>query len=218
VSRGPNRVAPMGDLVAVDVRGAWMGNRGILYERTNWLADEPPVITRPYATKAWITCALEFRGWHALQWQPGHYTVLFFLDEAVALAAGHRPCALCRRPAYLAYRESAGVPTLPAKDLDGRLHDERLRPGRAAPGATRTRIADRRRLHPLAWPDVPTGAFVVIDGRPHLVDGDAVVECRDLHYLEPRARPTRGTADVLTPPTTVAALRGGYPVQIGGPG
>ena len=136
--------------------------------------------------------------------------MLFFLDEAVALAAGHRPCALCRRPAYLAYRESAGVPTLPAKDLDGRLHDERLRPGRplrARPGRGLPTGAGCTRWPGRTSRSAPSSSSTVDRTWSMATPSSSAATCAT---LEPRARPTRRTADVLTPPTTVAALRGGY--------
>jgi hypothetical protein len=93
-----NRVTPMGDIVAIELRGAWLGNRGILHEGTD--------VVRFHRSDLWITCRLQYRDWRLPQWAPGHFTVLFFHDEAVALAAGHRPCALCRRDAYDAYRQA----------------------------------------------------------------------------------------------------------------
>ena len=96
-----NRVTPAGEILAIPLRGAWMGNRGILH-------DDAGRVVRNHASSLWITCALWFNGWRAKQWEPHHYTVLFFHDEAVSLAAGHRPCALCRREAYDAYRNALG--------------------------------------------------------------------------------------------------------------
>ena len=87
-----NRVTPSGKIVSAAGRGAWMGNRGRLHRGHE--------IVRNHQSKAWITCLLEFKGRHAPQWAPNHYTQLFFLDEALALAAGHRPCAECRRADY----------------------------------------------------------------------------------------------------------------------
>ena len=84
----PNRVTPFGDLVAVTRRGAWMGNRGRLHDLDD---DGEPRIARFHAGNLWIICALDFHDRRVEQWGPTHYTVLFFLDEAVALAAGHRP-------------------------------------------------------------------------------------------------------------------------------
>lgn len=195
-----NRVTPFGDVVATPLRGAWMGNRGILHEGTT--------IKRFHAGQLWIICALEYKGWRAAQWEPGHYTVLFFHDEAVALAAGHRPCALCRREAYNAYRDawaSAGIATArpAAIDLDRRLHAERLVP--------RTH---RRRLHDLPWADLPVGAFVSLEGSPALVLDDAVVPWSVDGYGSRQPRPFGGTASVITPPSSLTALRSGYPVQI----
>ena len=190
-----NRVTPLSDIVATDLRGAWMGNRGILHRDNE--------IVGFHRSRAWIICALSFRDWRAPQWSPGHYTVLFFHDEATALAAGHRPCALCRRPAYRAFREAASLSPSGAADLDRGLHEERLTPG--------TR---RRRLTVVNWPDLPNGAFVVQDDSPAVILGDAVVPWTPAGYGDAHRRPASGSAHVITPPTSLAALRAGYPVQI----
>ena len=137
-----NRVTPYGEIVRSPLRGRWMGNRGCLHREHD--------IVRPWNGKRWIICALEFKGWVAPKWAPGRWTALFFYDEAVAFAAGHRPCALCRRTAYLRYRDALGAPGADA--IDARLHDER-RDGRG------------KRVHAIAWRDVPNGAFVEIDER-----------------------------------------------------
>jgi hypothetical protein len=94
-----NRVTPTGEIVAIPLRGSWLGNRGILH-------DASGRVVRHHASNLWITCALSFKDWRLPQWQPHHFTVLFFHDEAVSFAAGHRPCALCRREAYDAYRNA----------------------------------------------------------------------------------------------------------------
>jgi hypothetical protein len=191
-----NRVTPIGEIVAIPLRGSWMGNRGILH-------NDNGTVVRNHASQLWITCALSFRGWRAAQWQPHHYTVLFFHDEAVSLAAGHRPCALCRREAYDAYRialaEHDGAKPLLAKEIDARLHAERL--------IARTR---QRRLHGRPWTEVPDGAFVVHDDAPHLATGDGLVRWTTDGYAETHRRPRQGAAAVLTPPASVAALRAGY--------
>ena len=195
-----NRVTPMGDIEAFALRGAWTGNRGILHRDRE--------IVRFHASDLWITCALRFRERWREQWLPGRFTWLFFHDEAVSFAAGHRPCAECRRASYDAYRaawaEGLGVPLPSAKDINQRLHGERI-----------VRGTHRRRVHELAWPELPDGAFVVSEaGAPMLVAGDALVAWTREGYGHRRARPPRGTARVLTPPSTLAALRAGYPVQI----
>ena len=194
-----NRVTPLGDIMAIDLRGAWLGNRGVLHEGTE--------IVRFHRSPLWIICVLSHKDWRLPQWQPGHFTVLFFHDEAVALAAGHRPCALCRRPAYEAYRaawvDGLGGAKPSAKEVDHRLHGERL-----------VRGTHRRRFHPSTWDAVPTGAFVLLDGQPALVRDDAVVPWTTTGYTAPRRRPASGGCDLITPPATVAALAAGYRPQI----
>src|SRR5439155_12186988 len=145
-----NRVTPLGDVVAVPLRGAWLGNRGILHEGTD--------VVRFHRSPLWIICTLTHKDWQLPQWQPHHFTVLFFHDEAVALAAGHRPCALCRRGSYNDYRRAlAGSDgnLMLAKEIDRQLHGERIFRG-----------THRRRLHPYPWRSLPAGAFVLVDDGP----------------------------------------------------
>lgn len=200
-SRAPmrNRVTPTGNIVAIALRGAWTGNRGILHRGTD--------IVRFHASDLWITCALHHKDWHLAQWAVGHFTVLFFHDEAVALAAGHRPCALCRRDAYNAYREAwaaeLGVTVPLARDIDRRLHGERIYRG-----------SHRRRLHVATWSDLPAGAFVLVEDDPALVLDCAVVPWTVEGYGAAQRRPADGSVAVITPPATVAALRAGYQPQI----
>jgi hypothetical protein len=199
VAPARNRVTPLGDIEAIPLRGAWTGNRGILHRDRE--------IVRFHASDLWITCALEFRGRWREHWQPHHYTFLFFHDEAVSLAAGHRPCAECRRESYDAYRAawSAGldVPPPSAKQVNRQLHGERI-----------VRGTHRRRLHQLPWGQLPDGTFVLLGETPAVVIGDRLSEWTREGYGERRNRPTRDTANVITPPSTLAALRAGYPVQI----
>ncbi len=189
-----NRVTPLGDLVASGLRGSWLGNRGILHSGTD--------IVSFHRSKLWIVCALQYRDWRVRQWQPGHYTVLFFHDEALALAAGHRPCALCRRPTYRQYQQLAGG-SRTAEDLDRRLHAERLIPR-----------SHRRRLHPTEWTDIPDGGFVLLDDGPAIVMGDAVVSWTPGGYTVAQSRPSGGLVRMITPPSSALALRAGYAVQI----
>src|SRR5215210_8713784 len=101
-----NRVTPLGELIADPAHGLVYGNRGCLH-------DASGRIRRRYAGRRWIACRLRFRGWHRSPlMQPGRFTELFFLDEATAMAAGHRACALCRREDYVRLAESwAGART-----------------------------------------------------------------------------------------------------------
>jgi hypothetical protein len=199
-----NRVSPLGDIVAVAGRGEWVGNRGRLHR-----GDGTREIVRNHQTKAWLTCALRFRDRRVSQWQPGRYTPLFFLDEAVALAAGHRPCAECRHRDYNAYRArwitTHGGHDCRARDIDDQLHRERCPIGRAA-----------RPITEMSWLDLPDGVFVRSEDRPAVVVGDhlAVWNAQDNLYRQRLPRPGEGTALVITPPSTVDVLRAGYPVQI----
>ena len=189
-----NRVTPYGDIiVAPGERGLFMGNRGCVHEGHE--------IVRPWNGKRWITCALEFKGWQAPKWEPGRWTALFFYDEAVALAAGHRPCALCRRVDYERYRAAwvRATGSRPGADgMDAQLHEDRL---------------DRRakRLQSMSWSEVPDGAFVDLDGLPALVlAGTLHPWAPSVGYSAALARPRRGNATVITPAASVAVLGAGY--------
>jgi hypothetical protein len=194
-----NRVTPTGDIEATELRGAWTGNRGNLHRGTE--------IVRFHASDLWITCALEFRGRWQEQWKPHHYTFLFFHDEAVSFAAGHRPCAECRRGAYNAFRSAwtaalgGDVPS--AKEMNTQLHGERI-----------VRGTHQRRFHEIAWADLPDGTFVTMDGIPAVIVGDHLTEWSPNGYGVRRPRPRDGTATVITPPSIVAVLKAGYPVQL----
>jgi len=191
-----NRVTPFGDLVAEPVRGLVYGNRGCLHDREGR-------IRRRYAGRRWIACRLEFRGWRRspLQ-QPGRFTELFFLDEATAFAAGHRPCALCRREDYVRFLElwQRFHPGSPGADaVDAQLHRERI--------DARTR---GRRHHDAPFSELPDGAFVVRDADAWLVLGRELLRWTPAGYAERRPRFDRGVARVLTPPSLVSVLRSGW--------
>jgi hypothetical protein len=194
-----NRVTPLGDVVSTPLRGAWTGNRGCLHRGTE--------IVRFHASDLWIVCALEFRGRRSELWRPRRFTWLFFHDEAVAFAAGHRPCGECRRTAYNAYRDAwatgLGAATPSAREMNRQLHAERI-----------VRGTHRRRLHRRPWRELPDGAFVLAGDVPKLVLGDAAVEWTASGYGRREARPPAGDVDVITPPSTLAVLDAGYLVQI----
>lgn len=194
-----NRVTPMGDVEAFPLRGAWTGNRGILHSGHR--------IVRFHASDLWITCALEFGERWREQWLPRRYTFLYFLDEAVSFSAGHRPCAECRRSSYNAYRAAwaseLGVEPPSATAMNRQLHGERI-----------VRGTHRRRTHAMPWGRLPDGAFVRRGDSLALVLGERLVEWTEDGYRSRWSRPTLGSADVITPPSTVAVLRAGYPVQI----
>lgn len=191
----PNRVAPDGRFVATPARGTLMGNRGILHDAQGQIG------ARRWAHKTWVCCALSFKNRHRKILTPGRYTELFFLDEAVALAAGHRPCAECRRADYLAFKAAWPHAAPRAADLDARLHAERAHPG-----------ARRLRQTHGATDQLPTGAFIRLAQTAYLLTAQGAHPFSPDGYGPPVPRPH--SADILTPPSTLATLRAGYPVQI----
>lgn len=184
-----NRVLPTGEIISHPARGTLTGNRGILVNADGRMTN------RQWAAKAWITCVLEFRGRRRKIAQPRTWTELFFLDEAVAFAAGHRPCAYCRRPDYTRFK-AAFPGDLKAMEMDVVLHAERVQ-GRV------------KRLHPVPLQELPNGAFVDLDGVPHLVWDDALHPFSPGGYEAPLPRHS-GPALSLTPPSLLAVLHTGY--------
>lgn len=192
-----NRVTPFGDIVAVPERGTLMGNRGILH-------DETGRIVRPWRERRWISCVLEFNGRHRMVMTPNRYTELFFLDEATALAAGHRPCAECRRERFRAFQTawaSAGEGDTTAEAIDRRLHAARVGPGRE-------KVTFAAMLG-----DLPDGVMVT---RPDDPARACLVWCGSLHVWTPggyqgtRPRRPGQRVAVLTPGPMVATIRAGY--------
>jgi hypothetical protein len=194
-----NRVTPFGELIATPARGTLMGNRGCIH-------DDRRRIRRPFAVKRWIICVLEFKNRHRTVMTPGQYTELFFLDEATALAAGHRPCAECQRARYDLFRThwSGRSRALPGADeMDAVLHAERI-DGRRA-----------KRTYAAPWSRLP-GATMVADpdGKAYLVQDAALVHWTPAGYGA-RLRPSADTPfRVLTPRSIVRALARGYPVAV----
>lgn len=189
-----NRVAPTGELIAVPDRGSLMGNRGCLH-------DERGEIRRAHRGKRWIYCRLSFKGRRRELMRPGRYTELFFLDEATALAAGHRPCAECMRPRFDEFRDAwGGGPSAP--ELDAVLHAERI--GAGGRGVT----------YRAPFAGLPDGAFVLVPA-PHLVVGGELREWRPDGYGEGRPGPV-GDVEVLTPRRSVAAIARGFHPDVAG--
>lgn len=190
-----NRVLPDGDIVAVAGRGLFTGNRGILHD------DRQQLGQARWRHPHWIICALDYRNVRRRVMSPGTWTELFFLDEAVALAAGHRPCALCRRTAYEAFRDAwqAATGSRPsAEAMDRTLHAARL-------GADR-----RPQPHMADWTTLPFGTFVRLEGAAWLTSGDRLRRFSPDGYDATLPRPDHGRAEVMTPAPTVAVLRAGF--------
>ena len=189
-----NRVDPWGRLHAVEERGAWMGNRGVLH-------DASRRIVRPWRLKAWILCRLEFKGRRRQVFAPARYSELFFLDEATAFAAGHRPCAECNRERFNAFKRAWPSGTR-AAEIDEVLHAERL--------AGAGKVTYEARLD-----ELPDGVMIERDGAALLVRGEALYPWSFAGYGAPLPRP-RGTTRVraLTPRSMVRAIGQGFSPQI----
>jgi hypothetical protein len=200
-----NRVTPFGEIIATPERGTMMGNRGILH-------DAYGNIRRPWVLKRWIVCVLEFRGRKRTVMTPNSYTELFFLDEATALAAGHRPCAECRHARFIdfcscwktAHPGVFGTRRPTADEMDDRLHAERVSPDRS------------KRTHPARLEELPDGVFVILpeDEAAWLVWQGELWKWSPGGYVERRPRPNRQNVRLLTPPSTVAAIRAGYVPEV----
>jgi hypothetical protein len=178
-----NRVTPLGELIETPERGLVYGNRGRLHD-----ADRR--ICRHHDGRRWISCRLEFRGRRrADPMPPGRYTGLFFLDDATALAAGHRPCAECRHEDYRSFLALTGASG--ADELDRRLHVE------------------RGTLHDQKLEEVPDAAFVLLEHEPWLVLGSKLLRWTPGGYPDRRRR-FRGRVDAITPPTSLRVLAAGW--------
>lgn len=201
-----NRVTPFGEIVAIPERGTFMGNRGILH-------DHEGRIRRPWQVKRWLICRLEFNGRHRQVMAPNRYTELFFLDEATALAAGHRPCFECRRSRFLEFRNAwsvgnprtfgSGSPTVEV--IDKRLHAERVGPDRS------------KGTYQANLDELPDGVMIVLgeeNDRPSLIWRGQFLAWTPGGYGEPLPRPCSGTVTVLTPFSSVNAIRAGYTPEV----
>jgi hypothetical protein len=191
-----NRVTPSGDIIATPHRGMFTGNRGIIHDPAT-----KTLLTRRWASRAWLVCVCEFRGRRRQVMGGRSWTELFFLDEATAFAAGHRPCFFCRREDanrfHSAWEEGNGVSGVLARDIDAVLHRERLAGG-------------KKRLHAptMPWAELPDGAMLQEGGESFLVAQGRALEWSPAGYRE--AQIAINDAMLLTPPSTVRALSAGY--------
>jgi len=190
-----NRVTPFGDIIATESRGLLFGNRGVLH-------DDEGRLVRAWQVCRWIACLLEFKSRRRPLMRPGRFTELFFLDEATALAAGHRPCAECRRADFLRFRE-AWMGLHPdgshrVDDIDRVMQAERI--------DTR----GSKRLYQVRLEDLPDGAMVAHGDQAWLVLGEELLPWSPSGYGGERKARGRGTVMLLTPPSIVGILRSGY--------
>jgi hypothetical protein len=192
-----NRVMPTGEIVADPRRGLMMGNRGCLHGPGRQLG-----VSR-WRSQLWICCVLDWKGVRRDPMPPGRWTALFFLDEATALAAGHRPCAYCRRQDYLdfaeAWRAARQLARRPrANEMDTVLHHERV---------DRLR---RQVTHQALAGELPDGAMIRAGGRIGLLLAGRLRPWSFAGYGPPAEVRVPGAVEVLTPPSAVAAIAAGY--------
>ena len=199
-----NRVTPRGNLEAVAARGAWLGNRGILH-------NDHREIVAPWRHKAWVTCRLEFKNRKRVVFSPGTYSELFFLDEATAFAAGHRPCGECRRDKFNAFktawctanRKLLQSPHPGIGIVDKQLHSERAVRG----GGQVTHAAKIRNL--------PDGVFVEFEDNPALIWHGYLHTWSHHGYVEQQPiNASPAVVRVLTPESVVATLREGLDIEV----
>jgi hypothetical protein len=190
-----NRVTPSGEIIATPHRGMFTGNRGIIHDPAT------KTLNRRWASKAWLTCVCEFRGRRREVMAGRSWTELFFLDEATALSAGHRPCFYCRRDDANAFRAAweagNGVAGMLARDIDAVLHRERLEGG-------------KKRRHDLPTPigQLPDGAMVALADESYLIAQGRALKWSPAGYRNIE-NGLQG-AMLLTPPSTLRALSAGY--------
>jgi hypothetical protein len=191
-----NRVTPLGEIIATPHRGLFTGNRGIIHDPAT-----KTLLRKRWSSPAWITCLCEFRGWRRPVMARRSWTELFFLDEATAFAAGHRPCFFCRRDDARRFRSAWEygncVKDVNAKVMDAMLHRERLDRG-------------RKRLHALPMPPekLPDGAMVRQDDESFLVVRGRALLWSPAGYASDARSLDRPM--LLTPPSTLRALIAGY--------
>jgi hypothetical protein len=190
-----NRVTPTGEIIATSRRGLFVGNRGIIHDPTT-----KTLLRKRWSCPAWLTCVLEFRGRRRKVMGGRSWTELFFLDEATAFAAGHRPCFFCRRDDAnrfrAAWEEGNGVADLLAPEMDAVLHRERLASG--------------KKLHPLQmkFEKLPDGTMVQDGDESFLVVEGEALKWSPAGYA--KAERALSDAKLLTPPSTVRAFAAGF--------
>lgn len=196
-----NRVDPWGNLIAVNARGAWLGNRGILH-------NENREIVVPWRHKAWVTCQLEFKGRTRTIFGRDNYSELFFLDEATALSAGHRPCAECRRTRYNEFKAAwltskPGLSAVSAGEIDKVLHSERAARGGVKVTSQKT------------FGGLPDGTFIERNGDACLIWSGKLRKWSPQGYVGSAPLPEENAlVVVLTPCSTVEVINEGFVPEV----
>lgn len=199
-----NRVDPWGQLKAIKVKGFWLGNRGILHNK-----DQEIVV--PWRHKSWVTCQLHYQGRNREIFSDNNYSELFFLDEATALSAGHRPCAECRRERYNEFKGlwcaanlgGAASSSVPISQIDNQLHSERAKCG----GGKITYHSELQAIAP--------GAFVVIGNDAYLYWGGRLQKWSPTGYSKAKVKATPSmVVEVLTPASIVKIMKTGFIPQV----
>jgi len=196
-----NRADPFGHLHAVPERGLFMGNRGGCFHR-----EDRTLKDRQWASQRWIICQLQFKGRRRKLMQPGLYTELFFLDEATALAGGHRPCFECRRQEAEAFRQAL-------------IRAGRLTPGASisdadalSAGAMQQVLTGRRAREIITPARLPDGAMYAVEGKAFLVH-EGRARAWSFSGYGP-ALPLHEAGVRLTPEIICAAINSGYEVSL----
>lgn len=194
-----NRVDPWGNLLAVSARGDFLGNRGILH-------DESKNIVKPWAHKNWVTCELSFKGIKRDLFGPGRYSELFFLDEATALAAGHRPCAHCRRQRYNEFKrlwcfvnDLPNASVVSSREIDEQLHLERV-------SRSREKI-----LFSTSFSEVPDGTLIALGRQAFLVWSNRLHKWSPDGYVTTSPLPHQtDVVQIITPKTIIQLYKMGF--------
>lgn len=191
-----NRVDPFGDILDLPLRGLFTGNRGIIHD-----PQTKTLTSRRWTSKSWLICSCDYKDAQRDVMATRSWTELFFFDEATALAAGHRPCFLCRRKQAegfaAAWADGNGTAVPSARDIDTQLHRERLQ-------------LKRKRVNMLLQPveDLPDGAMITAGGDAYLVASGTTFQWSARGYRSTRSLPF--VDGILTPPSTLRALEAGY--------
>lgn len=198
-----NRVNPKGEIINTEARGTLMGNRGVIH-------DVARKIVRAYKHKAWITCALQFKGRHRTVMSSNRWTELFFLDEATAFAAGHRPCCECRKEKFKQFKQCwlNGNPQygftskVSIKEIDNIIHEERIDKNRG------------KVIHEANMREVPNGTFLVLGSDEFLLANDLIYRWSPFGYSQGIPVPQIERVKILTPRSIVNAFKAGYKTVI----